>query len=88
MATSRDRTHHRRDLVAQLINDDPETADLVFTVFAITDPSTPDGAAAHADLMRFSHSLTAKAQRDLKNRASEIVQSLVCLVAYALYVVG
>lgn len=78
MATSRELTYTRRDIAAQIVDDDPKRAELLFRLFAETDQRTPEGCAAREDLMQYIYSLTSHSQKSQKSFA-EYLQSIAAL---------
>ena len=88
MKTSRALTSRRRDIVAQLVDDNPDTADLLLELMIATDSATAAGAAARLDVLRHLYSLTPHCTAGLQRRIRELTASAAALVACALYVVG
>ena len=68
-------TSHRQDIVSQIVQNDPDRAELLFELLVLTDTSTPYGAAAHADVLHDLYALTPEcyaAFREKENRMKEI----------------
>jgi len=57
---------HARNLVAQIVRDDPEVADALIKFCAIADPSTPIGAAIQADALLFAFEFTPECKNALE----------------------
>ena len=90
METSRSLTSHNRDIVAQLVDDDPRKAELVLELLVVTDSETASGAAARDDLERYAYSLTSDSIRSRENFVRRllsgltVVTSVVSLVTFSL----
>jgi hypothetical protein len=60
-------TSHGRDLVAQIVQGDPEKAEVLVRLLALADASTPKGAAIRTDLMMFAYSYTDDCRGAMQN---------------------
>ena len=49
---------HRHNVLSQIIQNDPDTAELVFELLVLTDQGTPEGRAAHADTLHECYTFT------------------------------
>lgn len=58
MTNSQHPPSHARDLVAQIVHDDPEIAAALVRLFVLSDGSTPVGSAIRTDAMKFAYSFT------------------------------
>lgn len=63
--TSDSPTSHVRDLVAQLIHDDPDMAVVLIQFSALTDGSTPVGAALRLDALLYAYEFTPQCREGL-----------------------
>jgi hypothetical protein len=79
MATSHDLTSHRRDLLCELVEDDPRRAAILLELLIITDPDTAGGAAARDDVMQQAFGFTCYSKQGL-NTFKQMVLSRLCLI--------
>lgn len=57
---------HARDLVAELVHDDPNKAEVLIKLFALSDGGTPKGAAIRTDAMMFAYSFTDDCRKSME----------------------
>lgn len=58
MQTSDNAPSHARDLVAQIVQDNPEMAEALVRLFVLADASTPKGAAIRSEALMYAYSFT------------------------------
>jgi hypothetical protein len=72
MENSQSALSHRQHLVSQIVENDPERADLLFELLVLTDSSTPEGAAAHADAKHACYVLSPDCYRQCREKESMV----------------
>lgn len=84
---SRTVTYNRRDILAELIDNDPTRAEKLLWIFAQHDPATPEGCAHREDSIKFVYSQTDDCEAALRRKLQSLAASLVALVCCSLYIV-
>jgi hypothetical protein len=85
---TRSLTSQKRDIVHQLIDDDPRRAALVVDLLVATDSETSSGYATRADLLREAYSFTTDFKQSLTEFTVTRAALFLCLIAYALDIVS
>lgn len=76
MSDTNPTTSHVYDLVAQITQGDPEKAKALIEFCALTDPSTPLGAALRLDALAFAYSFTDEGRQGLERMMRGNIPSL------------
>lgn len=80
MATPDSPASYARDLVAQIVQDSPERAEALIRFSAITDNSTPRGAAIRLDALLFALEFTESGREALEG----LMRVAACMACCAL----
>lgn len=84
MTTSNPTASHACNLVAQITQGDPEQAKALIEFCALTDPSTPGGAALRLSALAFAFSFTDEGRQGLERMMRPNAPSLLASRAAAL----